>query len=293
MNVYKEQVVMPDLNIPIRAYIHDEKNGALLPVFHEHIEFEIVYILNGKIDFHINNQVISLRKEEIIIINPAVPHAVTHPGKDTRYLLLQFKLSDIFDTAGVSDFKYLSAFILGKNRDFSVMNEENAPCAGDFKQALLSIVQEYSKKKTAYEIVVKSLLYRMMGILFRSHIITPTDIGSFDNIRELEKIHEALRYIEKNYHKPVNLAELCEISNYEYHYFCRLFRQSTGKTFVQYLNFIRIHAAQRLILTTGHSITDIAAQTGYVNFSYFNRVFKAQFGQPPSLYRKNAHKNIL
>ena len=289
MNVYKEQVTMPDLNIPIRAYVYDEKQGALLPVFHEHIEFEIVYILNGSIDFYINDQVIRLKSKEVIIINPAVPHAVTFPESTARHLLLQFKLTDIFDMTGVSDFKYLSAFILGKNKDFSVMNGENT----EFKKVLLSIVKEYSEKKTAYEIAVKALLYQMMTLLFRSDIITPTDIGSFASVQDLEKIHTALRYIEKNYDKPVSLAELCEISNYEYHYFCRLFRRCTGKTFVQYLNFIRLHVARRLILTTDHSITDIAVQSGYGNFSYFNRMFKAQFGQSPSVYRKNTRKNIL
>ena len=68
-------------------------------------------------------------------------------------------------------------------------------------------------------------------------------------------------------------------------YFCRLFKQYTGKTPIEYLNNYRIEQAAKLLIETNDSITDIAFDCGFENTSYFIRKFKAQKSATPKQYR--------
>ena len=68
-------------------------------------------------------------------------------------------------------------------------------------------------------------------------------------------------------------------------YFSTLFKQSTGSSFREYLNMVRIEESKRLLMTTEHSISDIALATGFEDQSYFTKIFKKHTGLTPKQYR--------
>lgn len=61
-------------------------------------------------------------------------------------------------------------------------------------------------------------------------------------------------------------------------------------SFGDYIRKMRIEKAMLLIETTSYSLTEIAYLTGFSDQSHFNRIFKKQTGENPSVYRKNALK---
>ena len=65
----------------------------------------------------------------------------------------------------------------------------------------------------------------------------------------------------------------------------KYFKKVMGTSFIDYLNEYRLSMASRLLLTTSDNILEIAAECGYDNLSYFNRLFKKKFGVTPSAYR--------
>ena len=67
--------------------------------------------------------------------------------------------------------------------------------------------------------------------------------------------------------------------------FMRYFRSASGMTFVSYLTHIRMNNATRLLRETDLSIGQIAASVGFQDQSYFDRLFKAEFGLTPREYR--------
>ena len=80
-----------------------------------------------------------------------------------------------------------------------------------------------------------------------------------------------------------NVAELCCMSMYT---FCRVFKQATDYTFVEYLNHIRLKSAEKLLLSTKLPISEVAYESGFSGLSYFNRKFKEVYSMGPSRYRK-------
>ena len=68
--------------------------------------------------------------------------------------------------------------------------------------------------------------------------------------------------------------------------FCRYFKKTTGKTFTQLVNEYRVVHATKLLSETQNSITDICFESGFNNFSHFNKHFKLITGKSASNYRK-------
>jgi len=68
--------------------------------------------------------------------------------------------------------------------------------------------------------------------------------------------------------------------------FCRFFRQSTRKSFVDYVNEVKIERACMKLLSSSDTIAEICYSTGFNNLSNFNRQFFKKKGLQPFRYRK-------
>ena len=93
-----------------------------------------------------------------------------------------------------------------------------------------------------------------------------------------------LDYIEKNYSEPISLETLEKISGFNKKYLCRVFKEYTSKTPIEYINELRIESACRM-LEENRSITASAYDCGFNDLSYFCKVFKKHKGMPPRKYK--------
>lgn len=69
-------------------------------------------------------------------------------------------------------------------------------------------------------------------------------------------------------------------------YLCRIFKQITSLSPIDYVNYLRIEQACTLLTTTTMPIIEIALDCGFNDCSYFARVFQKRKGVAPSEYRK-------
>ena len=111
------------------------------------------------------------------------------------------------------------------------------------------------------------------------------DTERFFASKEIQKILPALEYVNVNYSDDISLEEASSLLGFEVSYFCRLFKQATGATFTEYLNFVRICKAEKLLATTTDTVLDVSASVGFSSVSYFNRIFKKYKNSSPSVYR--------
>jgi AraC-like DNA-binding protein len=96
-----------------------------------------------------------------------------------------------------------------------------------------------------------------------------------------------VHYIDQYYQRRITLQELAEYVHLHPNYLCQLFREQTGKTVFEHINWVRVHDASKLLRSTQLPISQIAVQCGFQNTNYFSRIFKQFLGRSPSAYRKN------
>jgi AraC-like DNA-binding protein len=93
-------------------------------------------------------------------------------------------------------------------------------------------------------------------------------------------------HVRTNFQRPIPLDEIASQVSMTIPAFCRYFKKLSGKTFTRFVNEFRIVHACKLLSEMPLSITDICFESGFNNFSHFNRLFKEMTGKNPSEYRK-------
>lgn len=100
-----------------------------------------------------------------------------------------------------------------------------------------------------------------------------------------QRIAPILKFMEENAAEPLSLDELSARFYVSKHYLCRLFKEQTGVTVVEYLVQCRMEKACRL-LEQGHSVQRAGELSGFSDNSHFIRTFGSRMGTSPGRYAK-------
>jgi AraC-like DNA-binding protein len=117
------------------------------------------------------------------------------------------------------------------------------------------------------------------------YLATPV-VQNTINERDSERLNKVYKYVLDNSQQDIKLQTAASIANLSKPAFCRYFKKRANKTFVRFLNEVRIGKACRLLVNENHSIAEICYRCGYNNISYFVRQFRAITGFSPLGYRK-------
>lgn len=95
-------------------------------------------------------------------------------------------------------------------------------------------------------------------------------------------------YVARNLHRKIVQAEVAETCGLSPFQFSRLFKRHYDMTFQEYVQRMRIEAAQRMLEHPGASVTDVCFNVGFHDLSYFTRTFQRYVGEMPSHFRVKA-----
>lgn len=102
-----------------------------------------------------------------------------------------------------------------------------------------------------------------------------------------ERLYGINKYISDNYNVDLRLEDIAEKFGLNYNYLSTYFSQQMGENFSEYLTKIRIEKARTLLRNTNMSIAEVAESVGYLDQSYFARVFKKIVGDTPTGWRSH------
>ena len=115
-------------------------------------------------------------------------------------------------------------------------------------------------------------------------------------ISEVEGIRmdQIFQHLVANYKNHISLNEISEVANLTPQAFCRYFKKHTDKTFVSFLNELRVNEACKMIVSGKFdSFSDVSYQTGFDNVTNFNRVFKKTMGKSPREYHRDFRNRLI
>ncbi len=105
---------------------------------------------------------------------------------------------------------------------------------------------------------------------------------------EVDQINAIVNRITDNVAEPIAMADVAAELGMSESRFSRFFRRSTGNSFTDFVNQVRINNACHLLMQTDHYVTDICYQVGFNNVANFNRRFLEIKGMTPSEFRRQA-----
>ncbi len=105
--------------------------------------------------------------------------------------------------------------------------------------------------------------------------------------RRLDAMQAAVSYIRQNYQRSdLSLNEVASEVSLSQSHFSAQFKAKTGMSYVKFLTAVRLEEAQKLLLTSDHSVATVSEMVGYPNVTNFYRHFRRQTGKTPGAYRE-------
>jgi len=101
---------------------------------------------------------------------------------------------------------------------------------------------------------------------------------------EVTLINKIVYYINENITKQISLSDLADHFSISKSYVHLLFRNTFKTTVTEYIRGVKLEYAAQLLRTSNMNISEIADFLGYTEPSYFSRVFRKRYGQPPSKF---------
>ncbi|WAA09283.1 response regulator [Fervidibacillus albus] len=129
-----------------------------------------------------------------------------------------------------------------------------------------------------------------LGQIQLNNVLSVTDWENFIQLCSLQVrqyflshgyVERAKNYIQNRYNEPISLEEVAEYVQLSTPYFAKMFKEETGKTFIDYLTELRMMKAKELLLKNELTFKEISYQVGYRDPNYFSRVFKKYFKRSP------------
>jgi AraC-like DNA-binding protein len=153
----------------------------------------------------------------------------------------------------------------------------------DLKRMEEAYFQTRVLDRKQYEAVV-----RLLGI-FAQHLATLSNQLMVATERpDPPAIEQAKFFIAKHQGEELTLGQVAQAVNTSAFYFCKMFKQATGLTFVDYLARVRVEKVKNLLLNPHKRISEAAFEAGFQSLSQFNRVFKRVEGEAPTVWRDRA-----
>lgn len=140
---------------------------------------------------------------------------------------------------------------------------------------------EYLKRNQGCEIILGTTLIQLLIMLQRMELEKEYTPAPND------KMEDVMHFIKNHYSKNITAQNVADQFYMSVSHFQRLFKKSTGLTFVQYLQNIRIQKCCELLESTDISIHEIANLVGYLDMKFFHALFRKKTGATPRKYRQN------
>lgn len=237
---------------------------------HTHDFFHLAYIKRGDIVFTADGVNYHLSEGSMILVPPFTVHGAP---KDTHSLCIQYEvffqilnpeLKELFEgqkTLVLQGASYLE-------------NQFSYICANFNSTDMLRV----SSVNSFLHTILFSFLTEKPNADNHSYVFV--DSSGYSPL-----VQSILCYVEKNYDVKYNLPNLAFSLGFNKNYLCTIFRRETGCTISEYMNYHRLRIILVLLQYTGCNkevrIYELANQCGFMDPSYFNRVFKKYTGMTP------------
>lgn len=247
---------------------------------HYHDELEILFPLNGDMDLAIDGKKQRLEKNKLTVIESGSIHQTfTHD----RYCMLA--------VIHVSR-KYLLSYL--PNIELYRINcspydipEEKEVLYVKICLMLADLIRLYMMDAPMFELEADGIMLQVLAMLLRDFSVVATPQLPEASVAAVERMQTVITYVQEHYMESIGLEEVTALLGINRSYFCRYFKQSMGKSFLTYLNEVRLVHAYQDLLETDLPVAEIMEKNGLTNQKLFNRTFKELYGCTPTQTRKD------
>ena len=264
MKQYKEDLSAV-LYGPAMIHHHTSRNRQPWLMAHWHDQMELIRLHCGEMTVGCED-IATLSPGDIYIIPPKTPHYIICCNEGTVYDVVMFDVRSFYNDTDISR-KYLEPIFDGRAKFQLCTNQPEITACFDQMVAL--------SQGTGFQIL--PVMYRLLDLLF-SHALVEMNA----NVLDRNRISQVTEYMKANLTEKITTTQLAQKFGYSREHFCRLFKEITQVTPMQYLRLFRLERALRLLNEGKYSISEVSDMCGFSDPNYFTRCFRTFFGTTPT-----------
>jgi AraC-like DNA-binding protein len=236
---------------------------------HKHNCCQIFYIVAGKCQFIVENEIINVGENLYLIVMPDEEHSMQKNHENMiRMIDIKFDITD-------------SAF-----KDNIMMMEKTGQASEQIVYLFKLISNELKNTGANNKEIIESYLYIiLLKMMPAAEEEGPQLITGINESLWPEACRKIAKYVKDNYESNVNLDSIANNLKYNKNYICGIFKRGTGFTIMDYLKMVRIERACELIEMSDYTFQQISLMVGFNSIHNFNRIFKQIMKCTPGQYK--------
>lgn len=239
---------------------------------HNHRNHELYYLVGGKTKYVVGDEIFNVEEGDVVIIPKWVLHMTDSEEclHNERYL---FSFDD-------GHFDEETACLLDRLLERRLVHIP--PNRREELDGIVSAIERcYGSDDPIRRASLKAHILELVSYLCLHGVEVGARIKESDEI-----IHSISDYINANYRDDITLSTLSHTFAFSESYISRKFKSVTGVGVNEYITFVRIMNAERLIRSGVTTVTEVAARCGFNDSNYFSAVFKRIKGITPLKFSK-------
>lgn len=213
--------------------------------------------------------------------------SVSVSDKPREGILIKFTDSMVADLIDVMEFENFNEFIINSSQDFHLNR--------NVKKKVIAIFDEMEREWNSYnrysEIILKGLLNQLIIVLLTECPVNDKAQIS-DKYKRQDRLISAIEYVKSHLRESPSLQNTAEHMQVSASYLSKVFIDRLQTPYSAFVLNEKILYAQKLLVDSGMSMTEIAADAGFSGNAYFSDCFKRITGMSPSQFRKTYSRRL-
>lgn len=242
--------------------------------WHIHPELEFTIVTAGKGVRYVGDHVGPFAAPDCVLLGSGLPHCWVEKGEYSGYML-QFLFSPEHGVwrLGCETELYTLFKVAHRGLIYSKRIATEA----------LPLLERFGP---AGPLVRTSLLLELFTLLYGAmqREATPMSSSTYGGMLHsavTPKLEDFIKWLLEHFHEPISLEDACSRSAMSRATFSRQFKRYTGKTFVAFLNDVRLLNAYHQLVSSRRSVLEIAFGSGFNSLSHFGALFRTHYHTSP------------
>jgi len=250
--------------------------------WHQHPEYEIVYIHKGSGKRHIGLHLSHFEEGELMFIGPNLPHLNFGYGADDQHQEIVVQLRDDFMGSDFLQKPEMTAV-----KQLFERSKQGIRFFGEICPQVAAAMLRLPQLNEFGRLVELLLILQKLALTPNYELLNASDARFDYSHRDEARIKRIHAYVEAHYRQDIDLQAVANLANLTVPSFCRYFKKMMQMTFTDFVNEYRVNQACKL-LVQNHPVAKACYDSGFNNESHFTKTFKAITGKTPRDYRASA-----
>lgn len=254
--------------------------------WHQHIEIELILFTEGSGLSFVGNHVGEFETGDIYLLGSNLPHTFQKSGEQvTSAIVVQFKKDFWGDTfIDLPESRFIKQLFETSLSGLKIF--------GDLKELIQPLIKQLETANDFKRILILGECLEQIAGSKQFKKVSTQKVKAF-NSKDKGVIDNIFQFTIDSFKEPITLTKVASIACMSVPAFCNYFKRSTKKTYIQFLNDVRVGYACSLLSDTKKTVLDIAYESGYNTAANFHKQFLKVKQISPLQYRNSFNADVM